>query len=375
VTAARRAVLVESFLGGSHDAFARGWIARSRHEWRLVGLPAASWKWRMRLAAWPLGRRLTALRFAPDAVVATGLIDLAHLRQASGATAEVPFLLYLHENQLSYPRPPGRPLDRGFAVAHIASLLAADAVAFNSRAHRDAMAAEVRRFLDDVPSPRPTGVSSRIGRASILRPGVDLDGFPAPAPRQMTGPPVVLWNHRWEEDKRPSAFARVMIALADEGVDFRLVLLGTGDQVQPTPLLLLRERLADRILRDKPAVSRAEYVHWLARADVAVSTAEQENFGYAAIEAMAAGAVPLLPSRLSYPEITPDRLHGELLYDTDAELREKLGAWLREPGRFLSLREAVMRSARSHEWSKRVGALDRWVGRAIERRAGAVGER
>lgn len=337
---------------------------------RLTGLPAASWKWRQRLAAWPLGRRIAASATAPQALVATDLVDLAHLRVASRLPDSVPFLLYMHENQLTYPRPPGEPLERSFAVSHVASTLAADSIAFNSRVHKDAMIDAMTGFLAEVPPPKPRGLLGRLGRARVLPPGVDLDAFPSPAGRACGRPPVIAWNHRWEEDKRPSAFAGILIALADAGADFRLVLLGTGDQVVPKPLLEIRERLGGRVLRDGPARSRGEYAAWLARSDLVVSTAVQENFGYAVIEAMAAGCVPLLPRRLSYPEILPPALAAELLYDSDRSLRERLAAWLADPSRIEARRVPVMRAAERHGWARRIDPLDSWVDDVTERAAG-----
>ena len=48
---------------------------------------------------------------------------------------------------------------------------------------------------------------------------------------------------------------------------------------------------------------RADYQRALMRADVFVSTALHEFFGISTIEAMVAGAYPMLPRRLSYPEL------------------------------------------------------------------------
>ncbi|MDQ7005926.1 MAG: DUF3524 domain-containing protein [Acidobacteriota bacterium] len=365
VTRSIDAVFVESFAGGSHEAFAEGWLARSRHRWRRLGLPAERWKWRLRAGALALAPRLGALDPPPRAVVATSLVDLAHLRALSGLDRRrrpPAFLLYMHENQLTYPRPPGEPLDRSFAGAHLASWLAADALAWNSRSHRDAALAATRDYLEQIPPPRPRGLLRRLRASRILPPGVDLGVFPAPASRPVGSPPVIAWNHRWDGDKRPGAFARVLLRLADKGLDFRLVLLGPVVQVEIAALALIRERLGDRILRDGPARSRREYAAWLGRADIAVSTAGQENFGYAAVEAMAAGAVPLFPRRLSYPELLTPSLRDALLYGTDRELAARLGRWLARPALFAGLRRRVMLCARRHDWARRAAALDRWVG-------------
>ena len=62
----------------------------------------------------------------------------------------------------------------------------------------------------------------------------------------------------------------------------------------------------------------------LRQADVAVSTAQLEYFGIAALEAVVAGAVPLFPNRLSYPEIIGEPWHKAVLYEDDADLAGRL---------------------------------------------------
>ncbi len=292
----------------------------------------------------------------------SSLIDLAHLRALAGDVGRAPHLLYMHEDQFHYPRPPGVPLERGFATAHLASFLAADAIAWNSRAHQKDTTARVREYLAEVPAPHPPGVLGRLERGGrILPPGVDLEGFPEPGPREPGTPPVIVWNHRWDGDKRPGAFARTLLRLAERGQDFRLILLGPLAIEVSEPLDAIREGLGERILHAGEAKGRAAYVEQLARADLTVSTAEQENFGYAAVEAMAAGAVPLLPRRLSYPEILPRSLHDALLYDTDRELGNRLEERLRQPESIAALRPRVMEAAREHAWGGRAAALDAWV--------------
>src|SRR5690606_24211876 len=61
------------------------------------------------------------------------------------------------------------------------------------------------------------------------------------------------------------------------------------------------------------------------RADIVVSTAVHEFFGTAIMEAIYCGCHPLLPNRLSYPELVPESLqrpllHAPVLYDSEEEL-------------------------------------------------------
>jgi len=57
-----------------------------------------------------------------------------------------------------------------------------------------------------------------------------------------------------------------------------------------------------------------------------VSTAIQENFGIAVVESVLAGCWPLLPNRLSYPELLPDWARPLCLYSSEDELFERLHA-------------------------------------------------
>ena len=72
--------------------------------------------------------------------------------------------------------------------------------------------------------------------------------------------------------------------------------------------------------------SRDEYWALIRSCNVVVSTAIQENFGLAVVEAMMCGCLPVLPDRLSYPELLPADRHADLLYATDEQLSARLSA-------------------------------------------------
>jgi len=78
---------------------------------------------------------------------------------------------------------------------------------------------------------------------------------------------------------------------------------------------------------------RSSYLRMLLEGDVVVSTARHEFFGIAVLEAVYAGCVPLLPARLSYPEILPATLHEECLYKSEQALVDMLKACADDPVR------------------------------------------
>jgi glycosyltransferase involved in cell wall biosynthesis len=124
----------------------------------------------------------------------------------------------------------------------------------------------------------------------------------------------VLWNQRWEYDKNPEAFFRLMNRLDDVGCSFRLILAGEHFEEQPYEFEQAFERYAERILHYGYAEDFAEYSRLLHRADLLVSTSIPEFFGIAIMEAIYCGCHPLLPNRLSYPELVPESLHRPLLH-------------------------------------------------------------
>ncbi len=66
--------------------------------------------------------------------------------------------------------------------------------------------------------------------------------------------------------------------------------------------------------------SRDEYLKLLSSCSMCLSDSLQETFGYSMLEAAAVGSIPIVPSRLSYPELFPE----DFQYSTYGELIGKL---------------------------------------------------
>lgn len=315
-----RVLLIEPFYGGSHQAWADGYAAHSAHEVHLVTSTDEAWRWRLRGGALTLADDV-AVTVAevgrPDVVLVSDMVNLpALLGFARRSIGDAPVAAYFHENQLLYPVKGGGERDRQLGLINWLSLAAADLVLFNSAYHRDNLMAELPRFLEQAADDRHLDhLEAVIGHSEVLPLGVDLAALsPDRRPPSDGGPPLVLWNHRWEWDKQVDRALSMLQAMAEQGIEFRVALAGEQPDHLSKDLRRSVVDLGDRVIQ-QGWLPRDEYVDLLLRSDVVLSVAKQEFFGIAMVEAMAAGCVPVLPHDVSYPEIVPPAWHDAALHD------------------------------------------------------------
>ena len=134
-----RIAFVEPYFGGSHRAFAEGYAVASRHDVVLFTHPASFWRWRMQGGFYTLARQVVSSAERDgqfDLVVATSMLDLARFAGvARKALGGAPLVLYMHENQLTYPVAPRDDFDMTYALINWSAMAAADLVLFNSAFH------------------------------------------------------------------------------------------------------------------------------------------------------------------------------------------------------------------------------------------------
>lgn len=328
---------LDPFHGGSHAAIAQGYAQHSQHQITLLTMPiTGGWRWRMRGAAVSLARQLADLQPAPDLLITTDMLDLPTLLGLARRSlpADLPVVLYMHENQLTYPLPTGRSRDLSYAWSNYTSALAADAVLFNSHFHRTSFLAA----LPELPSRYHDYheldlIESLADKSYVCYPGIDLarheQHAPAPAPDPSL-PPIILWNSRWDYDKQPEQFFAALEALEAQGVAFRLIMAGDYVDPQAERFAAARRRWAHCTVHWGYAADAASYSRLLHQADLVVSTAAQEFFGISVLEAIFCGCVPVLPHRLSYPELLPPAYHAHCLYHTSADLVLRLRTTLEQ---------------------------------------------
>jgi glycosyltransferase involved in cell wall biosynthesis len=286
-------------------------------------------------------------------------MSLSDFKALSGPACP-PSLVYFHENQFSYPLAPGEQMDYQFGFTDITTALAAERVVFNSRTHREAFFSGMTRFLKMMPDHAPRWVVEQIrSKSGVLYPGCR---FPAGEMTLSETPareaPLIIWNHRWEFDKNPEDFFGALDALLADGRDFRLALLGETSRSVPKPFESARERYGRRIVHYGYEPSREAYLQWLGQGEIVISTAVQENFGISVIEAIRFGCIPLLPNRLSYPEIIPERFHRQVLYADREDLQTRLAALLGDGRPDRTLRKELAESMGRFAWDNGIDRFD-----------------
>jgi glycosyltransferase involved in cell wall biosynthesis len=343
---------IEPYYGGSHRAFLHGLAERSRHRFQMLTQPARFWKWRMRGSAIRLAERMARSRFEPDVILATDMLSLAEF--LAMYRRKVPAVLYMHENQLVFPTRVQDERDVHFGFTNITSCLAASRVVWNSSYHMESFLEAAYDLLRKMPDERPEGVAASIReRSVVIPPGIDLAAIDAVDIKRQD-PPVILWNHRWEHDKRPELFFEAMERLDRMELDFRIAVLGESFDEQPEVFVTARRSLKDRIATFGYVKDVDEYHRWLGRSAISVSTADQENFGISAVEAAYAGARPLWPDRLSYPELMPGRDH---LYRDMDELVDRLSDLI-ETGFDAGVYRRHVRELGRYGWDEVIGRYD-----------------
>ena len=296
-----------------------------------------------------------------ELIVATDMLDLpAFLALTRSRFAATPALLFMHENQFTYPRVKGTKFNSWFGQINYLSTLVADRVSFNSNYHKADFLGALRQLTTE---PNNWLVNERIqaieNKSTVLPLGVELSGldtFRDRVGKDAGEPPLVLWNHRWEFDKAPDMFVRTLVRLASEEIPFRIAVAGEPGPNPHPALRDLPEHFGSRVIHHGFARDREEYGKLLWKSKVVVSTTRHEFFGVGMIEALYCEAWPVAPNSFTYPELVPPELQSHCLFESESDFYRLLKKVLTDgaPTGDHLLRLAVER----FDWKHAVGAWD-----------------
>lgn len=314
-----RVLLLSAYHSASHAYWCDGLMAALPDiDWTLKTQPARHFSWRVEASGllWALAGDADFERDY-DLIIATSLSDLTRLRAFRPHLATVPTWLYFHENQFAHPRSASQATDHqiGWQFLSIQNALCADWVSFNTEFNRSTFLAGARKLLRRFPEKLPGNPMARIEQHSDVLPVPLTEAF-AELAAQPKEPDLIVWNHRWEWDKQPERFLAALMRLREAGICFRLAMLGSGGG-RYRDFAQEREALGDAVVHWGEA-NNYNYMQWIGRAGIGVSTAVHDFQGLAMLELAQAGARVVVPRRLAYPECLPDALfyRGS---DADAE--------------------------------------------------------
>ena len=322
-------LLVEPYFSGSHRSWAKGYQSFTSHNIQILSLPGKFWKWRMHGGAITLAKQFMEMDFSPDLILATDMLDLTtFLSLTKSRTAQIPNVVYFHENQLSYPWSASdknvEEKRNHYGFINLTSALSADHVLFNSKYHLDSFHRESLKLLKNFPDYNELESIEEIkDKSRVLYLGMDLSKIDDYQTKEK-GSPLILWNHRWEYDKNPEPFFQCLYQLQKNDIMFQVVVLGENFHTTPNIFDGAKERLKKQIVHFDYCEDFSEYAKWLWKADIIPVTSNQDFFGGSVVEAIYCGTYPILPRRLTYPELLTERDYNSHFYDNDSELYNKV---------------------------------------------------
>ena len=323
-------LLVEPYYTGSHKQWADGFKENSSHNVKIISLKGQFWKWRMHGGAITLARMFNDMEWVPDLIFVTDMLDLStFLSLTRNKSNGIPTAIYFHENQLSYPWSPSdrdklKNRDMHYGFINYSSALAADRVFFNSKFHMKSFLDALNPFLKQFPDYQEFDTIDIIKEKSeVLYLGMDLTCFRKHILTKGSRPNI-LWNHRWEYDKNPQSFFNVLKRVKSQSNDFGLVILGENFSKSPKVFEESKKEFVNQIVHWGYLDSFEEYAKWVWRSHIIPVTSNQEFFGGSVMEAISCGVWPILPNRLTYPELIPDIFHKDNIYKTEEELFKKI---------------------------------------------------
>jgi glycosyltransferase involved in cell wall biosynthesis len=298
--------------------------------------------------------------------MATDMLDLTtFLSLTREILHNTPVVLYMHENQLTYPLPADKssgPMrrqlgerDRHYAFINYVSMLAANQVWFNSRFHLESFFAALPNFLKHFPEYNELGSVEKLrNKCEVMPVGFDFKRLDAGRDQEEKlleeeHDPLVLWNQRWQYDKNPESFFSALDILAEEGLPFRVAICGQQFGKQPVVFEEGMKQLGKRVVHFGYAEADT-YARLLWKSDVTVSTAHHEFFGISILEAIYSNTFPILPERLSYPELLPPEFHHTCLYSDFQGLVDRLRKALVDVQETRRLAAALSEKTAVYDW-------------------------
>jgi len=310
-------------------------IRCSRHRWTLLTLPPRKIERRLTTASIWFAEQLNRHwkgRF--DLLFTSEAMNLTDLIRRVPKVGRRPSVVYFHSNQL--PHSDAEEHTEPWRSVNLSTALSATEIWFNSTYHLEHFLPLAKASIARTPElARHSPMASLKAKAHIYPPPVDLSLI-----HEFSGNAMVKADRRIIFVETRDADVGLLNAafehLQKHRENFRFVTVGPAAEVAPSlPRLTLHER-------DDAAHARA-----LIGAGVFVSVRPEAHHDAHGIRAMASHCWPVVPATGVYPEMIPEKLHSQCLYepvpeslarrlisiwadDQSARLQSELAGWMHQ---------------------------------------------
>lgn len=324
---------------GSHKVWADNLVKHSKYSVKLITMSGRHWKWRMQGSSIHLAREFEKINDSqkPDLIICSTMMDVALYK--SLISVKTPIIYYLHENQLTYPfsDEDDRKEEFHYGFINYKSCLAADSIAFNSNFHRKVFIEALEKLLRRLPDYQNIDFSLNLiqKKSKVLWVGFEYEKISElllKADLKKTNKdsiPKILWNHRWDQDKNPSLFLKLLYFLRSKNLNFQLVLLGSNSDFSIHYKEILQV-FNNQIIHFGYVKNFEEYINLMATCDIYPVCSNQDFYGISVLEAICCGITPTLPRNRVYTEFFDESAYTELYFSDEKELFSKVEIHIKE---------------------------------------------
>jgi len=318
----KKILLLSGYDAASHKYW-RGLLAQHLNDfdWTQLALPDRHFYWRVRGNSMGFAFNHTdVLSQNYDLLIVTSMVDLSSLRGFCPSLANIPTIVYFHENQFAYPVSDAKQNLINVQLTSIYSALCADKVIFNSEYNKTTFLVGCSALLKRLPDEVPSGLSEQIEtKSEVLAVPIHSDVTAYASNTKLDNAiPHILWNHRWEYDKQPEVFFNALSKLKKTGFEFKLHILGQSFRNQPDCFEQAKLEFEDEII-NYGYQTREQYLKIVAGSDIVISSTLHDFQGLSLQEAISLDCIPIAPDRVAYPEYIPKQYLYAVSDDIDVE--------------------------------------------------------
>ncbi len=205
-------------------------------------------------------------------------------------------------------------------------------------------------------------------QVTVIPPGTDLDYFKpreGPGPGDQATSPVILHVGRLKKYKSTDHLLRAALRLKEKGRMFRVVIVGTGDDLPRLKALSAKLELEDRV-EFTGFIPEDEKLRWYQQAVVLTENSVKEGWGLIVLEANACGTPAVVARSPGLVDSSRDGVNG-LMYDYGdiAGLAERLDRLLADEPLRRKLGQQAVAWAGQWTWDRAAASMESVLQQAV----------